>query len=57
MNTDVMFSSKDQTWETPQNLFNKLDKEFNYDIYEYNCTVNEQVQKLEIQKEAYEYND
>lgn len=35
----------------------KLDKEFNYDIYEYNCTVNEQVQKLEIQKEAYEYND
>ena len=35
----------------------KLDKEFNYDIYEYNCTVNEKVQKLEIQKEAYEYND
>lgn len=35
----------------------KLDKEFNYDVYEYNCTVNELVQKLEIQKEAYEYND
>lgn len=32
MNTDVMFSSKDQTWETPQNLFNKLDKEFNFTL-------------------------
>ena len=32
MNTDVMFSSKDQTWETPQNLFDKLDKEFNFTL-------------------------
>jgi len=35
----------------------KLDKEFNYNIYEYSCTVNKDVKKLEIQKEAYEYND
>lgn len=35
----------------------KLDKEFNYDIYEYSCTVTEEITKLEIQKEAYEYND
>lgn len=27
-----MFSSKDQTWETPQNLFDKLDKEFNFTL-------------------------
>ena len=32
MNTDVMFSSRDQTWETPQNLFDKLDKEFNFTL-------------------------
>lgn len=32
MNKDVMFSSKDQTWETPQDLFNKLDKEFNFNL-------------------------
>ena len=32
MNTDVMFSSKDQTWETPQNLFDKLDEEFNFTL-------------------------
>ena len=32
MNTDLMFSSKDQTWETPIELFNKLDKEFNFTL-------------------------
>lgn len=28
MNTDVMFSSKTDLWETPQDLFDKLDTEF-----------------------------
>ena len=32
MNTDLMFSSNDMTWETPQWLFNKLDKEFNFTL-------------------------
>ena len=27
-----MFSSKDMTWETPQDLFNKLNKEFNFSL-------------------------
>ena len=27
-----MFSSKDLTWETPQQLFNQLDKEFNFTL-------------------------
>ncbi len=32
INTDLMFSSNDQTWETPQEFFNKLDKEFNFTL-------------------------
>jgi site-specific DNA-methyltransferase (adenine-specific) len=28
----VMYSSKKQDWETPQDLFNKLDKEFNFTL-------------------------
>ena len=32
MNTDLMFSSKDETWETPINFFNELDKEFNFTL-------------------------
>ena len=28
MNNDLMFSSKNNEWETPQNLFDTLDKEF-----------------------------
>ena len=32
MNTELMFSSKDQTWETPLELFNRLDKEFNFTL-------------------------
>lgn len=27
-----MFSSKDQTWETPQDLFDKLDNVFNFEL-------------------------
>lgn len=30
MNTEVMFSSKSQMWETPQNFFDKLDAEFHF---------------------------
>ena len=32
MNTGVIFSSDDMTWETPQNIFNKLDNEFNFTL-------------------------
>ena len=32
MNTDLMFSSKSNEWETPQELFDKLDNEFNFTL-------------------------
>lgn len=32
MNTDLMFSSKSNEWETPQDLFDKLNKEFNFTL-------------------------
>lgn len=32
MNTDVMFSSKSDMWETPQCLFDKLNSKFHFDI-------------------------
>ena len=32
MNTDVMFSSKTDLWETPQALFDRLDAEFGFDL-------------------------
>ena len=32
MNTDVMFSSNKDDWETPQDLFNKLDREFHFTL-------------------------
>ena len=32
MNTDVMFSSKTDLWETPQDLFDRLDAEFGFDL-------------------------
>lgn len=32
MNTDVMFSSKTDMWETPQDLFDELDKEFHFTL-------------------------
>ena len=32
MNKELMFSSKTDLWETPQYLFDQLDKEFNFDI-------------------------
>lgn len=31
MNNKVMFSSKNDIWETPQDFFEKLDEEFNFD--------------------------
>lgn len=35
MNTDVMFSSATDMWETPQEFFDKLDQEFHFtlDVY------------------------
>lgn len=32
LNSDVMFSSKTNEWETPQDLFDKLDQEFNFTL-------------------------
>ena len=32
MNTDVMFSSKTDLWETPQKFFDELDLEFHFDL-------------------------
>lgn len=32
MNTKTMFSSRNDTWETPQDFFDKLDDIFHFDI-------------------------
>lgn len=32
MNTEVMFSSKTDLWETPQDLFDRLNDEFRFDL-------------------------
>lgn len=32
MNTEVMFSSKTDMWETPQDLFDKLDAEHHFTL-------------------------
>lgn len=32
MNTDLMFSSKSNEWETPQAFFDELDKEFHFTL-------------------------
>ena len=32
MNTDLMFSSKSDEWETPQDLFNSLNDEFHFTL-------------------------
>lgn len=39
MNTAVMFSSETDLWATPQDFFDKLNKEFNFDIDP--CATNE----------------
>lgn len=32
MNTEVLFSSKSEMWETPQDFFDKLNAEFHFDL-------------------------
>lgn len=32
MNKELMFSSKTDLWSTPQDFFNKLDEEFNFNL-------------------------
>lgn len=32
MNTDVMFSSKTDLWETPREFFDRLNDEFSFDL-------------------------
>lgn len=31
MNTELMFSSKTDMWETPQDLFDRLNEEYNFE--------------------------
>lgn len=44
MNTDVMFSSARDDWETPQDVFDRLDEEFHFtldpcaDAYNHKCS-------------------
>jgi phage N-6-adenine-methyltransferase len=39
VNTDLMFSSKSDSWETPQSLFNELNQEFHFTLDV--CATNE----------------
>lgn len=39
MNTDIMFSSKTDLWETPQEFFDALDEEFHFELDV--CATNE----------------
>ena len=32
MRTELMFSSKNEVWATPQGFFDKLNEEFNFDL-------------------------
>ena len=32
LNTDLMFSSEKQTWETPQDFYDKLNSEFHFTL-------------------------
>ncbi len=32
LNTDLMFSSKEEKWQTPNKVFNKLNEEFNFTL-------------------------
>ena len=32
MNTEVLFSSKEDVWETPKDFFNKLNDEFHFTL-------------------------
>jgi site-specific DNA-methyltransferase (adenine-specific) len=39
MNTDLMFSSKTDLWSTPQDFYNRLNEEFNFNLDP--CSTNE----------------
>lgn len=44
INTEVMFSSKSDEWETPQELYDELNKEFHFTL---DPCANEQNHKCE----------
>lgn len=50
MNT-VLFSSKSEEWETPQDLFNKLNKEFDFTVDVASSDDNYKVEKYYTEKE------
>lgn len=43
--------------ENEEKIDIELDKQFNINTYEYSCNVASDVKKIEIQKEAYDYNE
>lgn len=48
---DVLFSSKKEDWETPQDLFNELDKEFHFTVDVASSDDNYKVKKHYTKKE------
>lgn len=59
INTELMFSSKTDMWSTPQDFFDKLNEEFNFDLdpcsTHENAKCKEHYTILEDRKEAYEW--
>ena len=51
MNTDLMFSSKSDEWETPLDLFNELDREFNFTLDPCATDENHKVKKYYTKKD------
>lgn len=51
MRTDLMFSSKSDEWETPQELFDQLDKEFNFTLDPCATSLNAKCKKYYTKKE------
>ena len=51
MNTKVMFSSMTDEWETPQDLFDRLDQEFCFDLDPCANETNHKCEKYFTKKE------
>lgn len=51
MNTELMFSSNDQTWETPQDFFDKVNAEFNFNLDVCASELTAKCQKYYTEKE------
>lgn len=51
MNKELHFSSQDQTWSTPQDFYDKLDKEFNFTLDPCCSELTAKCQKFYTQKD------